>query len=93
MLAVSRAGFYAWRRRPTAARTREDQVLAVAVAAIYAEHQAMEQVFGMSRPTFGTPAIYDGGPRLCQASGVSLARFDQLEACYRKRLSESRRSR
>ena len=38
MLAVSRAGFYAWRRRPVAARTRQDQVLAVAVAAIYAEH-------------------------------------------------------
>jgi putative transposase len=38
MLAVSRAGFYAWRRRPAAARTREDRVLAVAVAAIYAEH-------------------------------------------------------
>ena len=38
MLAVSRAGFYAWRRRPAAAQTREDQVLAVAVAAIYAEN-------------------------------------------------------
>ena len=38
MLAVSRAGFYAWRRRPVAARTRQDQVLAMAVAAIYAEH-------------------------------------------------------
>jgi transposase InsO family protein len=38
VLAVSRAGFYAWRQRPAAARTRADKVLAVAVAAIYAEH-------------------------------------------------------
>ena len=39
MLGVSRAGFYAWRRRPLAARTRQDQVLAVTVAAIYTEHR------------------------------------------------------
>ena len=38
VLAVSRAGFYAWRQRPVAKRTRQDQVLAVAVATIYAEH-------------------------------------------------------
>jgi len=38
ILAVSRAGFYAWRRRPPARRTRQDGSLAVAVAAIYAEH-------------------------------------------------------
>jgi putative transposase len=38
MLGVSRAGFYAWPRRPLAARTRQNQVLAVAVAAIYTEH-------------------------------------------------------
>jgi transposase InsO family protein len=38
LLAVSRAGFYAWRQRPVATRTRQDQVLAVAVAAVYAEH-------------------------------------------------------
>lgn len=38
LLAVSRAGFYAWRKRPMAARTRQDQVLAIAVATIYAEH-------------------------------------------------------
>ena len=36
---VSRAGFYAWRRRPAARRTRQDGTLAVAVAAIYAEHR------------------------------------------------------
>jgi putative transposase len=38
ILAVSRAGFYAWRRRPAARRTRQDGTLAVAVAAIYAEN-------------------------------------------------------
>jgi len=34
MLAVSRAGFSAWRQRPVAPRTYQKQVLAVAVAAI-----------------------------------------------------------
>jgi putative transposase len=38
MLEVSRAGFYAWRRRPLAARSRQDQMPAVTVAAIYREH-------------------------------------------------------
>ena len=32
ILAVSRAGFYAWRRRPAARRTRQDGTLAVVVA-------------------------------------------------------------
>jgi transposase InsO family protein len=38
LLAVSRAGFYAWRRRPVAQRTRQDETLAAVVAAIYAEN-------------------------------------------------------
>jgi transposase InsO family protein len=38
LLAVSRAGFYAWRQRPMAPRTRQDQTLAVAVAAIYTDN-------------------------------------------------------
>ena len=38
LLAVSRAGFYAWRRRPVARRTRQDGILAVTIAAIYAEN-------------------------------------------------------
>ena len=38
LLAVSRAGFYAWRQRPVAQRTRQDETLAAVVAAIYAEN-------------------------------------------------------
>jgi transposase InsO family protein len=38
LLAVSRAGFYAWRQRPVAPRTRQNETLAAVVAAIYAEH-------------------------------------------------------
>ena len=38
LLAVSRAGFYAWRRRPVAPRAHQDERLALAVAAIYAEN-------------------------------------------------------
>ena len=37
VLGVSRAGFYAWRTRPPAARTIADQRLAIEVAAIFAE--------------------------------------------------------
>ena len=39
VLGVSRAGFYAWRGRPLAARAGADQRLAVEVAAIHAESQ------------------------------------------------------
>ncbi len=35
VLKVSRAGFYAWRSRRVATRTRQDQVLAAVVATIY----------------------------------------------------------
>jgi putative transposase len=40
VLGVSRAGFYAWRRRPPAARTTANQRLTLEVAAIFAEHHA-----------------------------------------------------
>jgi hypothetical protein len=48
VLQVSRAGFYAWRTRPTAARTQQDQRLAIAVAAIYAH----------SRGRYGSPRVH-----------------------------------
>ena len=48
VLAVSRAGFYAWRSRPEAVRVGEDRRLAVEVAAIHAE----------SRQRYGSPRVH-----------------------------------
>jgi len=49
LLAVSRAGFYAWKRRRPSAREREDVQLGVEVAAIHAE----------SKRRYGSPRIHD----------------------------------
>ena len=79
MLAVSRAGFYAWRRRPVAARTREDQVLAVAVAAIYAEHHGR----------YGSPRVRmelrDRGQRSGRKRIARLMRLQGLRARPKRR--------
>jgi transposase InsO family protein len=79
MLAVSRAGFYAWRRRPAAARTREDQVLAVAVAAIYAEHHGR----------YGSPRVRmelrDRGQRSGRKRIARLMRLQGLRARPKRR--------
>ena len=83
MLAVSRAGFYAWRRRPAAARTREDQVLAVAVAAIYAEHHGR----------YGSPRVRmelrDRGQRSGRKRIARLMRLQGLRARPRRRYQTS----
>ena len=79
MLAVSRAGFYAWRRRPVAARTREDQVLAVAVAAIYAGHHGR----------YGSPRVRmelrDRGQRSGRKRIARLMRLQGLRARPKRR--------
>jgi len=49
LLAVSRAGFYAWKRSGPSAREREDVQLGVEVAAIYAE----------KRGRYGSPRVHD----------------------------------
>jgi len=46
-LAVSRAGYYAWRQRPASARAREDAQLAVEIGASHAA----------SRRTYGSPRV------------------------------------
>ena len=60
VLEVSRAGFYAWHARPMAPRQREDQQLAVHVAAAHA----------VSRGRYGSPRVY----RELQAQGHEVGR-------------------
>ena len=48
VLKVSRAGFYAWRSRPAATRTRQDQALAAVVASIYTNN----------RGCYGSPRVH-----------------------------------
>src|SRR5947209_8535168 len=48
VLKVSRAGFYAWRSRPAAMRTQQDQALAAVVASIYTNN----------RGCYGSPRVH-----------------------------------
>ena len=79
ILAVSRAGFYAWRVRAAARRTREDGTLAVAVAAIYA---------GRHR-RYGSPRVRmelrERGQRTGRKRIAQLMRIQGLRARPRRR--------
>ena len=85
VLGVSRAGFYAAQRRPVPARRREDQQLAVHVAAAHAA----------SRGRYGSPRVY----RELQAQGhdvgrhrvARLMREQGLRAREKRRFARARR--
>ena len=65
-LGVSRAGFYAWQGRPTAARNGADERLGLEIAAIHAE----------SRQRYGSPRIQaELGARGCRTSRKRVARL------------------
>ena len=57
---VTRAGYYAWRRRGESARRRQDRVLL----------DAVREIFAQSRRTYGSPRIH----RALVASGVRVSR-------------------
>src|SRR5207245_4553316 len=73
VLGVSRAGFYAARRRPVPARRREDQQLAVHVVAAHAA----------SRGRYGSPRVY----RELQAQGHAAGRHRVARLLRAKRLT------
>jgi putative transposase len=66
LLQVSRAGFYAWQRRPPAARARADERLALEITTIHAE----------SRQRYGCPRIHaELAARGCRTSRKRVARL------------------
>ena len=86
-LAVSRSGYYAWRRRPLSARARGDVRLKVEIAA---SHSA-------SRRTYGSPRVLrdlrDEGRRVSRKRVARLMRELGLEGCGKRRFRATTDSR
>ena len=79
VLQVSRAGYYAWQKRPVAERTRQDQRLALEVSAVHAE----------SRGRYGSPRVHaelrERGRRIGRKRVARLMRSAGLRARARRR--------
>jgi putative transposase len=86
-LAVSRSGYYAWRKRPASARAREDAQLGVEIAASHAE----------SRRTYGSPRVRrdlrDKGVRISRKRVARLMRERDLVGRRRRRFRATTDSR
>lgn len=79
VLQVSRAGYYAWQKRPGAARTRQDQRLVLEVSAIHTE----------SRGRYGSPRVHaelrERGRRIARKRVARLMRVAGLRARAHRR--------
>jgi len=79
VLKVSRAGFYAWRSRPAATRTRQDHALAAEVAAIYTSN----------RGCYGSPRVQvelrERGHRVGRKRVARLMRQQGFSARHQRR--------
>src|SRR5208283_5691251 len=86
-LEVSRAGFYAWQRRPISARAREDAGLCVEIAVSHTE----------SRRTYGSPRILrdlrERGRRVSRKRVARLMRQQGLAGSVDGVVSSGRRTR
>jgi putative transposase len=86
-LAVSRAGFYAWRSRPAAPRTREDQRLAVEITAIHVK----------SHRRYGSPRVHaelrEQGQHTSRKRVARLMRTQGLQARSKRRFRTTTDSR
>jgi transposase InsO family protein len=87
MLQVSRAGFYAWQRRPPSPRAQADERLGLEIAAIHAE----------SHCRYGSPRIHaelaDRGCRTSRKRVARLMRVQGLAARRRRRFCVTTQSR
>jgi putative transposase len=79
VLQVSRAGYYAWQKRPVAERTRQDRRLALEVSAIHTE----------SRGRYGSPRVHaelrERGRRIARKRVARLMRAAGLRARAHRR--------
>ncbi len=73
-LAVSRAGYYAWRDRPDGARARRRAELAARVRAV---HEANRRVYGSPRVH---AALAASGERVCENTVAKVMREQQIRA-------------
>jgi transposase InsO family protein len=78
VLGVSRSGFHAWRKRPTALRIRSDAQLAAQVAAVHER----------SRKTYGSPRVHAE----LRAKGIRVGK-KRIERLMRENGLEARRKR
>jgi len=87
VLRVSRAGFYAWARRPEAARSRADRIISIKIAAIYREN----------RSRYGSPRVHQElraqGWRTARKRVARLMREQGLRARSRRRFRTTTDSR
>lgn len=86
VLQVRRSGYYAWLARSESKRAKEDRVLAVEVAAVFAE----------SKKTYGSPRVHGElrkqGRRVCRHRIARLMREQQLRARIRRKFVRTTRS-
>ena len=79
VLQVQRSGYYAWRDREESARSKDDRILAIEVAAVFAEN----------KKRYGSPRVRrelrNRGRRVCRHRVARLMREQRLRARARRR--------
>ena len=79
VLQVSRAGYYAWRKRPPSPRLKRREELAVKIQAVHVQH----------RQVYGSPRIYQvlktQGEQVCENTVAKLMRQRHIRAKTKRR--------
>jgi len=79
VMRVSRAGFYAWQKRPSSMRERENNKL----------RKRIREIHTQSRKTYGVPRIFKALRNEGNQAGLHrierLCREDNVRACYKRK--------